>query len=85
MSIDAIGPKQEVAGYTVDSSGYFHGLIYANKTYYTIDYPKRNSTIITGFSSTGAIVGYFGDNDQSYGFPSQPFIATCPSDTGCTK
>jgi hypothetical protein len=84
--VTAMGPHHEVAGYAADSAtGHLHGFIYSNKTYYTIDYPHYKNTIITGFSSTGAIVGYFGNEKPIYGIPTQPFIATCASDAGCTK
>jgi hypothetical protein len=83
--VTAIGPKNKVAGYAIAPSGYFHGFIYVGKSYHSIDYPNQKSTIITGFSSTGAIIGYFGDGKAINGYPKQPFIATCASDKGCTQ
>jgi hypothetical protein len=85
INVTAFGPHHEIAGYSVDASGYYHGFIYADTNYYFIDYPDQKSTIITGFSSTGAIIGYFGDLPDNYGPPSQPFIAKCGSEKGCKK
>jgi hypothetical protein len=85
MCITAIGPRNEVAGYTLDKLGYYHGFIYKSGIYHEINYPGQSSTILTGFSSTGAIIGDFADFNDTHGLPNQAFIATCASDKGCTK
>jgi hypothetical protein len=83
ISVEAMSPNNEPAGNSEDAQGYFHGFIFVNDKYYQIDYPGHKATAIRGFSSTGAIIGFFGDVKDEY--PDYPFVATCASDQGCTK
>jgi probable HAF family extracellular repeat protein len=62
-----------VAGYYIDGSGHYHGFVYSNGTYTTIDPVGSVFTDVMSINNLGQVTGYYEDSSGHYhGFLATP-------------
>lgn len=55
-----------VAGYYLDSSFNYHGFLWQNGAFQTVDYPGAVNTLLTGVNNQGVVIGYYGDGATNH-------------------
>ena len=55
-----------VAGYYQDSSFNYHGFLWQNGAFQTLDYPGAVNTTLTGVNNLGMVIGYYGDGATNH-------------------
>ena len=61
-----INNAHQIVGYYVDSSHRYHGFLYANGSYFPLDFPSATATRALGINDAGQIVGAY---DNASGHP----------------
>src|SRR5438105_7723381 len=66
---DGINGSGQIVGGYGDSSFHFHGFLYSNGTFTTLNDPLAgNSTVASGINDAGQIVGQYQDATGNHGF-----------------
>jgi probable HAF family extracellular repeat protein len=63
-----INNAHQIVGYYVDSSNRYHGFLYANGSYTTLDVPSATLTRALGINDVGQIVGTYDNASGHHGF-----------------
>ena len=63
---DGIDNTGLVTGYYEDSSLVFHGFVWRNGTFQTVDYPGAAYTYLFGVNNRGVAIGYYGDGTTNH-------------------
>jgi probable HAF family extracellular repeat protein len=63
-----VNNAHQIVGYYVDSSNRYHGFLYANGSYVTLDVPSATATRALGINDAGQIVGSYDNAGGHHGF-----------------
>ena len=63
---DGIDNAGLVTGYYEDSSSVFHGFVWRNGAFQTVDYPGAAYTYLFGVNNRGVAIGYYGDGTTNH-------------------
>ena len=63
-----INNAHQIVGYYVDSSHRYHGFLYANGSYFPLDFPSATATRALGINDAGQIVGAYDNASGHHGF-----------------